>query len=45
MYAMNAIEQSGIRNNEVKAIAEKAATSEYDFTQRYGNYLVEICSN
>jgi arylsulfatase A-like enzyme len=45
MYAINAIEQSGIRNDEVKAIAEKAANSEYDFTQRFGKYLAEVCSN
>jgi len=45
MYAINAIEQTGIRNNEVKAIAEKAADSEYEFTQRFGKYLVEVCSN
>ena len=45
MYAINAIEQTGIRNNEVKAIAKKAADSEYEFTQRFGKYLVEVCSN
>jgi len=45
MYAINAIEQTNIRNDEVKAIAEKAADSEYEFTQRFGKYLVEVCSN
>ncbi|HKL31241.1 MAG TPA: hypothetical protein VJ919_01835, partial [Tangfeifania sp.] len=45
MYAINAIEQTGIRNDEVKNVAEKAAKSEYEFTQRFGNYLVEVCSN
>lgn len=45
MYAINAIEQTGIRNEEVKSIAEKAAESEYEFTQRFGNYLVSACSN
>jgi len=45
MYAINAIEQTGIRNDEVKSIAEKAANSEYEFTQRFGNYLVSACSN
>ena len=45
MYAINAIEQTGIRNDEVKTVAEKAAKSEYEFTQRFGNYLVEVCSN
>jgi hypothetical protein len=42
MYAMNAIEQTGIRNDEVKAIAEKAANSEYEFTMRFGKYLKDI---
>ncbi len=41
MYAMSAIEQTGIRNAEVKAIAEKATESKYDFTQRYGKYLMK----
>jgi len=40
LYAMNAIEQSGIRNKAVKAIAEKASKSRYDFTQRFGRYLM-----
>ena len=45
MYAMNAIEQSGIRNDEVKNIAKIASNSRYDFTKRFGKYLVEVCSN
>ena len=45
MYAINAIEQTGIRNDEVKVIAEKAANSDYEFTQRFGKYLVEVCQN
>ncbi|MEN8118289.1 MAG: sulfatase-like hydrolase/transferase [Bacteroidota bacterium] len=40
MYAINAIEQSGIRNAEVKEFAEKAVKSEYEFTQRFGKYLM-----
>jgi len=40
MYAMNAIEQTGIRNNEVKAVAKIASNSKYDFTKRFGKYLV-----
>jgi len=40
MYAINAIEQTGIRNDEVKAVAEEAANNEYDFTQRFGKYLM-----
>ncbi|MDX1283773.1 MAG: hypothetical protein R3182_02110, partial [Draconibacterium sp.] len=42
MYAMNAIEQSGIRNDEVRKVAEKAAQSEFEFTMRFGNYLKDI---
>ncbi|MCK4922443.1 MAG: sulfatase-like hydrolase/transferase [Bacteroidales bacterium] len=41
MYAMNAIEQTGIRNDAVKAIAEIAANSKYEFTQRFGKYLMK----
>lgn len=44
MYAMNAIEQTGIRNAEVHAVAEKAAKSNYEFTMRFGKYLAEVCS-
>jgi hypothetical protein len=39
MYAMNAIEQTGIHNDAVKAIAVTASNSSYHFTQRFGNYL------
>ncbi|NOR73545.1 MAG: sulfatase-like hydrolase/transferase [Draconibacterium sp.] len=45
MYAINAIEQSGIRNDEVKNIAQIASNSRYDFTTRFGKYLVEVCSD
>ena len=41
MYAMNAIEQSGIRNEEVGKIARKAAESAYEFTARFGKCLME----
>lgn len=41
MYAINAIEQTGLRNGAVKKAAEKAAKSNYEFTRRFGNYLVE----
>jgi hypothetical protein len=41
MYAMNAIEQTGIRNEEVKAIAKKALHSQYEFTIRFAKYLME----
>ena len=39
MYAMNAIEQTGIRNDAVREIAETATQSKYEFTQRFGKYL------
>jgi len=44
MYAINAIEQTGIRTVEVKKIAEKASKINYEFTMRFGKYLVESCS-
>jgi hypothetical protein len=44
MYVMSAIEQTGIRNDEVKVAAEKAVNSKYEFTMRYGKYLLEICN-
>ncbi|MCK5279372.1 MAG: HEAT repeat domain-containing protein, partial [Cyclobacteriaceae bacterium] len=44
MYAMNAIEQSGIRNEEVRAIAETASKSKYEFTKRFGKYLMSASS-
>lgn len=40
MYAMNAIEQTGIRNEEVRVIAETASKSKYEFTKRFGKYLM-----
>jgi arylsulfatase A-like enzyme len=43
LYAMNAIEQTGIRNSEVKVVAEKASKSKYEFTRRFGKYLLELC--
>jgi len=42
MYAMSAIEQSGIRNDAVRKIAETAAQSDYEFTRRYGKYLTQV---
>lgn len=42
MYAMSAIEQTGIRNEAVKSIAETAARSKYEFTRRFGNYLNDL---
>jgi len=45
MYAMNAVEQTGIRNAEVQAVAEKALKSKYEFTMRFGKYLLEVCCN
>jgi hypothetical protein len=45
MYAMSAIEQTGIRSAEVKTIAEKASKSKYEFTMRYGKYLLEVCND
>ena len=41
MYAMSAIEQTGIRNEAVRDIAATASGSKYDFTQRYGKYLLK----
>jgi hypothetical protein len=42
MYAMSAIEQTGIRNEEVKSVAEAASKSRYEFTMRYGKYLETV---
>lgn len=39
LYAMSAIEQTGIRNDAVMDIAERASNCTYEFTRRYGNYL------
>jgi hypothetical protein len=44
MYAMNAVEQSGIRNKEVMDLGLKAMDSKYEFTRRFGKYLYEECS-
>ena len=44
MYAMNAIEQTGIRNNEVREIAKVAVKNKYEFTRRFGKYLVNEAS-
>lgn len=41
MYAMNAIEQTGIRDDAVKDIAEIATNSKYEFTKRFGKYLIK----
>jgi arylsulfatase A-like enzyme len=41
MYAMNAVEQTGIRNEEVKSIAKKAIDSQYEFTMRFAKFLME----
>ena len=43
MYAMNAIEQTGILNDEVRGTAQKALDSPYEFTQRYGRRLLALC--
>lgn len=40
LYAMSAIEQSGIRNSEVKEVSKMASENKYEFTKRYGKYLV-----
>jgi arylsulfatase A-like enzyme len=40
LYAMNAIEQTGVRNDAVRTIAEKALQFDYDGTQRYGRRVL-----
>jgi arylsulfatase A-like enzyme len=45
MYAINAIEQTGIRNDEIKAIAKIATDNRNDFTQRFGKYLLVAGEN
>ena len=40
MYALNAIEQSGIRSDAVKSMAEYAADNKYEFTKRFARYLL-----
>ena len=41
MYAMDAIDQTGILNDTVRRAAEKALMSPYDSTQRYGKRLMD----
>ncbi|MCK5465679.1 MAG: DUF4976 domain-containing protein, partial [Bacteroidales bacterium] len=41
MYAMSAIEQTGMRSEAVKAVAQIASQSKYEFTKRYGTFLSE----
>ncbi|MBX3180357.1 MAG: sulfatase-like hydrolase/transferase [Candidatus Hydrogenedentes bacterium] len=43
MYAMNAIEQTGILNDTVEAAARRAVENPYDGTQRYGRRLLAKC--
>jgi len=43
MYAMNAIEQTGILDDVVRSAAQKALNSPYNFTQRYGSRLLALC--
>jgi arylsulfatase A-like enzyme len=42
MYAMNAIEQSGIRNQIASKAANIAQNSKYEFTRRYGRRLARL---
>jgi len=43
MYAMNAVEQTGILNDAVREAAQKALDNPYEFTQRYGRRLLALC--
>ena len=43
LYAMNAVEQTGILNASVATGAEKGLASPYDGTQRYGRRLKKKC--
>lgn len=43
LYAMNAVEQTGVLNATVKAGAEKALANDYNGTQRYGKRLLAKC--
>lgn len=45
MYAMNAIEQTGLRNHVAALAAETARASPYEFTRRYGRRLAELVKN
>ncbi|QGY46946.1 sulfatase-like hydrolase/transferase [Maribellus comscasis] len=40
MYAMSAIDQTGILNDEARKIASEASQDSYEFTMRYGKYLL-----
>ncbi len=42
MDTMNAIEQSGIRNEAAARTAELAKESNYEFTRRYGKRLATL---
>lgn len=44
LYAMNAIEQTGILDETVRLAAEKAQTNAYDGTRRYGTRLLAKCA-
>ncbi|MEE9460902.1 MAG: sulfatase-like hydrolase/transferase [Bacteroidales bacterium] len=41
LFAIAAIEQTEIRSEAVKAVAEIASQSKYEFTKRYGTFLSE----
>lgn len=43
MYAMNAVELTGILDNAVREAAQKALDNPYDATQRYGRRLLAQC--
>ncbi|MFO7975314.1 MAG: HEAT repeat domain-containing protein, partial [Candidatus Hydrogenedentota bacterium] len=43
LYAMNAIEQTGLLNEAVRDAAKKALENPYDGTQRYGRRLLAKC--
>jgi HEAT repeat protein len=43
MYAMNAIEQTGVLNQTVRSAAQEALANPYEFTQRYGRRLLALC--
>jgi len=39
MYALNALEQTGIRNRRVHEIAKKGMENDYEFTKRFAKFL------
>lgn len=43
MYALSAIEQTGIRNDAVRKIASEHVNSDYEFSKRYARYLESVC--